>query len=513
MTGEAPGEGAPMRKRVLGGLAWTGGSQVVMQVVRLLAAVTLARLLAPDDYGLAALALVFASLVLVFSDLALGAAIIQRKTLSEDDRATAFWISIGAGLLFTVLGVALSGPIASLFGQPEVAALCAALSLSFMITSLATIHEALLLRDMKFAPLEQRMMFATVVGAVVGIVVGVKTRDAWAIVAQQLAQAAASTLLLWALSRWRPSFRFSWRSLRELGSFSLYLVGHRLLYYFHRNADNILIGRYLGTAALGVYVLAYNIMLVPFTRIAGPVQKVIGPAFARMQDEPHRIADAWVRVVRLVGALSVPSLLGLIVVAPDFVSVVLGDKWSEAVPVIQVLAVVGILQSLQSISTDILQARGRADTVFRFSILFTAAHTLAFVIGLQWGVVGVAAGYAISSLLVEPIYTVLTARCLGVSAWIVVRGLRGVFEASALMVVPVLAARIGLVELGVPAAGRLILCALLGVAVFAAASAWRAPEVWAELRRILGDALGGRTGRRSRWSGPDPDRSTVSSPV
>ena len=209
--------------------------------------------------------------------------------------------------MFTTLGVALSGPIAALStASPRSASLCAVLSLSFLITSLATTHEALLLRDMQFAKLEQRMMLATLVGAVAGIVVGLETRDAWAIIAQQLAQAAASTILLWALSPWRPSLRFSWASLKALGSFSSYLVGHRLLYYFHRNADNILIGRYLGATALGAYALAYNIMLVPFTRIAGPVQKVLGPAFARMQDEPRRIADAWVRAVRLVGCARGP---------------------------------------------------------------------------------------------------------------------------------------------------------------------------------------------------------------
>lgn len=484
-----------MRRKVLGGLAWTGGSQVVMQVVRLLTAVALARLLAPDDYGLAALALVFASLVLVFSDLALGAAIIQRKELTEDDRATAFWMSIGAGVVFTALGVGLSAPIAALFGQPEVASLCAVLSFSFLITSLATTHEALLLRDMQFGRLEQRLMLATLVGAVAGIVVGLETRDAWAIIAQQLAQAAASTVLLWALSPWRPSLRFSWASLRSLGGFSSYLVGHRLLYYFHRNADNILIGRFLGAAALGAYSIAYNIMLVPFTRIAGPVQKVLGPAFARMQDEPDRVGDAWVRVVRLVGALSVPSLLGLMVVAPEFVAVVLGDKWSAAVPLIQILAWVGIVQSLQSISTDVLQARGRADTIFRFSVLFTGAHTLGFVVGLEWGVVGVAAAYAISSTLVEPVYTVLTARSIGMSPWRIVRALRGVFEASFAMGGCVLLARVALIELGLPAGLRLVLCAALGAAVFVAASVWRAPEAWADLRGILGDLLGDRLGR------------------
>ena len=345
----------------------------------------LARLLAPDDYGLAALALVFASLVLVFSDLALGAAVIQRKNLTEDDRATAFWMSIGAGVVFTALGVALSGPIAALFGQPEVAPLCAVLSLSFLITSLATTHEALLLRDMQFAKLEQRMMLATLVGAVAGIVVGLETRDAWAIIAQQLAQAAASTMLLWALSPWRPSLRFSWASLQGAGGLQqlprrppppLLLPPQR-----GQHPDRALPGRHrAGRLRAG---LQHHARALHADRGAGAE----GP---RPGVRPHagrarRIADAWVRAVRLVGALAVPSLLGLMVVAPDFVSVVLGDKWSAAVPLIQVLAIVGIVQSLQSISTDILQARGQANTIFRFSILFTVTHTVGFVVGLAVG--------------------------------------------------------------------------------------------------------------------------------
>jgi O-antigen/teichoic acid export membrane protein len=491
-----------MRKRVLSGLAWTGGAEIVMQVLRMVVAVALARLLAPNDYGLAAIALVFSSLVLVFSDLALGAAVVQRKELSEDDRSTAFWMAIGAGIVFTIAGIALSGPIADFYGEPKVAPLCIALSITFIITSAATTHEALLIRDMRFDKLEQRMMISTLAGAIAGIVVGIQTRDAWAIIAQQLAQSVVGSLLLWKSSHWRPGWRFSGASLRALAGFSGYLVGHRLLYYFHRNADNILIGRFVGAAALGAYSIAYNIMLVPFSRIAGPVQRVLGPAFARMQDEPERIGDAWVRAVRLLGMCAVPALMGIMVVAPDFVRVVLGEKWASAAPLIQILAWVGIIQALQSISTDILQARGRTKTIFRFTLLFSTAHVVAFVVGLQWGVIGVAVAYAISSTVVEPVYTVLTARSIGVSPWRPVLALRGLFEAGLVMAGSVFAVRMGLLDLGVPAFPRLIVCVLVGALVFLPLSAWRCREVWADLRELLGPVLGPRLARLKRRRPP-----------
>ena len=168
---EASQQATGMRSRVLKGLAWTGGSQVVMQLVRMVVAVVLARLLAPDDYGLAAIALVFSSLVFVFSDMSIGAALIQRKTLTEDDRSTAFWLAVGAGIVFTVGGIAVAGPLSEFYGEPKVASLCVALSFSFVITSLATTHEALLLRDMQFAKTERRVMLATAAGAIAGLFV------------------------------------------------------------------------------------------------------------------------------------------------------------------------------------------------------------------------------------------------------------------------------------------------------------------------------------------------------
>ena len=125
---DAPDRGVPdLRARVLAGLGWVVGSQVGLQLTRAVAAIAVARLLTPEEYGLAALALVFASLVLVFSDLALGAALVQRKTLSELDKNTAFWVTLGSGVFFAILGVALSGPLASLYGdagRPAAAARC-----------------------------------------------------------------------------------------------------------------------------------------------------------------------------------------------------------------------------------------------------------------------------------------------------------------------------------------------------------------------------------------------------
>jgi O-antigen/teichoic acid export membrane protein len=485
--------GGTIRRLIVGGMIWKATSQIVGQFGRMIVAVLLARLLAPRDFGLANMVLVFSSLVLVFSDLALGAAIVQRKMLTELDRATAFWTSIGAGTVFMLLLMALSGPIAAFYGEDQVQPLLLVLASTFLISSIATTHEALLVREMEFRAVELRTMIGMLAGAAAGVIVALQGGGPWAIIAQQVTTAVVTTTLLVIRSPWRMTLAFSRASLRDMGGFSGFVLGHRLLYYVHRNADNLLIGRFVGASALGAYALAYNVILIPFSRLATPVQQVLFPAFSRLQDQPERIAALWIRTTRLVGALSIPSLCGLVVVAPDLVPVVFGDRWGDVVPLIQVLAWVGLLQSLQTLNTEILTARDETATVFRFSLIFFAAHMTAFAVGLQWGVTGVAVAYAISSTLVEPILTWITARSLQISVWRVLGSLNGVVIASVLMAAACFELRELLVDAGVGELGRLLLVSLTGLLVYAPIVLWRQPE----LRGELGGALAMLRARRT----------------
>jgi O-antigen/teichoic acid export membrane protein len=477
---------AGLKGKVARGLGWVGATQVIGQLIRTGGAIVIARLLVPEDYGLATLALVFTSLVLVFSDLALGAALVQRKVLTEDDRSTAFWMTIFCGVLFTVVGVGIAGVVSEIYEQPDVRPLLMVLSASFLITALGATQQSLLLREMHFKRMETLILAGTLAGTVAAVVVAAQGGGAWAIIAQQLVTAAVISLLMWLASDWRPRLSFSRASARSLWGFSGPLVGHRLLFYVHQNADNLIIGRVLGTAALGAYAVAYNVMLAPASRIAAPVQRVLAPAFSRLQDEPARMADAWARATRLVGMIVIPGMVGIGVVAPDFVPVVLGEQWAAAIPIVPVLAWVGMIQALQALNVDILMARGRTKAMFRYMCGFTAAHLIAFAIGVNWGIAGVAVAYAVSSTLVEPVLTVMSARAIGVSPFVFVRAISTVAESAFVMGAALLAARPVLIELGVPAGARLALLVVLGAAIYIPLALWRTPEILSDVKSLLG---------------------------
>lgn len=475
-----------LRSRVLHGVAWKGASRLLVEGSKAAVGLILARLLTPDDFGLAAMAMVFVGIIPIFSGLALGAALVQRPTLDENDRSTAFWTGLALGVVLTIAGILLSPLLARFYGEPDVQPLFAALSFGFVLTSLGMTQGQLLVRDMEFRALEIRTMTGTVVGAAAGVTVALLGMGPWAIIVQQLAATATATALMWLVSPWRPRFLYSMTSLRQLAGFGGNVSATMVLNEVNMNADNLLIGRFLGPSALGVYAVAYNIMLVPFSRITSPLQEVLYSAFSRIQDDAEQVRAVWFRVNRLVAALSMPALAGLAIVAPDAIHVILGDQWSEAAPVVRILAWVGIVSSLQGLNVSVLQARDRTGALLRVTIMLVAANLTAFILGLQWGIIGVAACLAVTSTLVQPIASLVAARAVGSGLGPFLRNLTGVAIATAVMAAAVLATRWALItQTDVGPTARLLVAIAVGLATFLPMCALTTPEIPEEVRRLL----------------------------
>jgi O-antigen/teichoic acid export membrane protein len=474
-----------LRVKVRRGLGWKVLSQVVAQGSRTIVGILLAHILTPRDFGLAAMALVFTGIASIFTDLSLGAALVQRPTITEDDRSTVFWTTLATGTFMTLVGIALAPLAASFFNTPAVEPLFAATATLAFLSAIAVTQMALLTRDMDFRSLELREMGSTLAGASTAIALAFAGFGAWAIVGQALCTAAVSAVLVWRAVAWRPRWRYSRESLRTLGSFGIKTFFARLLGYLNINADNLLIGRSLGTQALGVYAVAYNVMFLPISRIALPIQQVLFAAFVRMQKEHVRLGQAWLRGNQLISAVTVPTFLGMAVVAPDFVPVVLGDRWQEAIPVLQLLSLAGVAHGVQTLNWSVVQAFGKAGLLLRFMLFATVVTVGGFVIGLQWGVVGVAASFAVSRVVVLVVNTWITCRAARLPIWDFPRSLAGIFGASLAMAAVVYFVRLGLANLDVPQAARLLLLVALGIAVYAALILWRAPDLVTEARTLL----------------------------
>jgi O-antigen/teichoic acid export membrane protein len=487
-------EDEQLRSRVLGGFAWGAASAVVTQAWRIVAAVLLARLLTPGQYGLAAETLVFSSLVLTFSDLSMGSALVQRRQINEEDRSTVFWTSAGIGVLLMLCGMAVSGVLASFYGQPRVQPLFMVVSLSFLFVALQTTQSSLLQREMRFRAINIRVSSGIIFGGIAGVTAAALGAGAWSLIAQELSASFISMVLLWTFSSWRPHFTYSRRSLKDLGGFGLNLLSARLLSYVNRNADNLLVGRYLGAAPLGAYSVAYNLMVLPLDRLILPIQETLYPAYSKWQDDRERLRDVWLRVFRIVAFLVFPAMVGLCIVAPDFVRVVLGEKWHAAIPVLQILSFVAIVQSMAALCPRALTAIDRTRAILRFAFVEVLVTVPAFAIGLHWGIVGVAVCYSIVSIPLNAVLTGFTAHAIEVTAPRLLRTLRGVTVATAIMGGVCLAARHSLVAAGAASWLRLLIVATLGAVVYFGMSPFLQPQVLEEARRLRA--------KRSRTPGP-----------
>jgi O-antigen/teichoic acid export membrane protein len=491
---EPPAGDEHLRSRVLGGLAWGAVSTGIAQLWRIVGAILLARLLTPHEYGLAGMALVFSSLVLSFSDLSMGAALVQRRTIDELDRSTVFWTTVAVGTILTVGGIAISGLMASFYRQPTVQPLFIAVSFSFLLVSLQTTQASLLQRELRFRAINLRVAASVVIGGVAGVVAAFFGAGAWALIIQQLTLSFVSFVLLWVASSWRPKFVFSRKSFRSLGGFGVNLLGARVLDYANRNTDNILVGRFLGPSALGAYSVAYNLMFLPLDRLILPIQDTLFPAYARWQEDLERLAGVWLRIFRMVAALVFPAMVGLAIVAPDFVAAILGTKWSAAVPVLQILCAVAIVQSLAALGVRVLSALDRTHTIFRFAVIECAVTIPAFAVGLHWGIVGVATCYTIVTIPLNSVFIFLTIRALDISITALLRTIRGVALATAVMAGACLLVRSGLADTSASSLLTLLAVAGVGAIVYIVTCRYAQPQVLEEIRNIRRRRAGAEVG-------------------
>jgi PST family polysaccharide transporter len=228
-------------------------------------------------------------------------------------------------------------------------------------------------------------------------------------------------------------------------------------------------------------------MRLPSGLVGKPFQAVLSPAFSRLQGEPERLERAWLRSKRVSVAVVVPALVGLVVVAPDFIDVVFGDRWDEAIVPLQILCFAGIAHSLASLHWSVLQARGEAGTLLRVNMLSAAVSWTAFAVGLHWGIAGVAASYVVARwLLVVPI-TLMMSRAVSFDFWAALRAGTSLLPLSCAAGAVAFAAREALLATDVPTPLRLALVALVLASVYGVLLRLAAPALIEEIRGILGD--------------------------
>lgn len=378
---------------------WVGMIQVTRISVQLLGLLILSRLLTPADFGLVAIVFAINNFALLLRDMGTASAIIQRNVLDEQTVLTAHWSNCFIGFGLAAILLALSYPLESAFQAPGLAPLLQLSALSFPFLSGSTVHQALLERSQRFATVARIEIIALLTGFTVAVASALLGAGAYALILQTLTVAVLSATQFWIASETKMTWGWSREHAKGLWGYSGNLFGFNLVNYFSRNADTMIIGRVLGPTALGPYSLAYRVMLFPLQNLTFVATRALFPRMSRHQHSPQELGNMHLRLLSVISFFTAPMMAGLFVLREPFVDVALGDSWGMVATLIMWLAPIGFVQSLVSAGGIVFQALARTDLLFRLGLFSSALHVIAFVVGVHWGLLGVAAAYFVATLI------------------------------------------------------------------------------------------------------------------
>ncbi|NUQ64910.1 MAG: lipopolysaccharide biosynthesis protein [Pirellulales bacterium] len=403
-----------LREKAAKGIAWSVVHKWGRAVVSIATFVALSRLLPPEAFGLVALACVFTAFVEVFLDQGLGAAVVQCPDLEAEHLDTAFWISVLTGVVLMLGGMLASGAVAAVFGEPQLSPVLKWLSVSFVFSALSSTQIAILQRDLAFRVLAVRSLVAKTLGGVVGLAMAFAGCGVWSLVGQHLVDGVAGVLVLWTASAWRPGLRVSRTRYRTMVSFGAAVVGNNALNHLLRKSDDFLIGYYLGPAMLGYYAVGYRLLMLLTRSVTGITNSVAFPMFSRIQDDPERMRRAFYRVTQYTSLLAFPVFTAAAVLAPELVPVCFGEQWTPSIPVMQILAFMGILQSVLFFNGTVIRASGKPLWELGIMLLNAVANVLGFLAVVRFGIVAVAVSLVVTSYLLAPVSVLAVRRLIGI---------------------------------------------------------------------------------------------------
>jgi O-antigen/teichoic acid export membrane protein len=476
-----------LREHAAQGVKWSTLQILGARLMTLLVFVVLARILEPTAFGLVTLAAVFVALMQVFIDQGFSQAIVQRQTIEPGHLDSAFWSSVLLSCLLTAAAVAGAGLIADLMGEPELESVLRWLSLSLVVTALGSTPEAILRRELAFRSLAIRQLAAAAAGGAVGVGAALLGYGVWSLVAQLLVQSAVGSLILWIAVPWRPGLDVSWAYFRDLFSFGSNIVAMNMVNFLNRRSDDLMIGAVLGTRALGYYSIGYRILLLLTDVMTRTIESVAFPLFAKVQGDLARLRRGYLIATQISAAIATPVFLAVAALAPQLIAVAFGPGWEPAVPVMQVLALIGVLHASLFFNSTVLVATGQPRTALFITTVNAVSNVIAFAIAVQWGIVAVAAAYVIRGYLLSPLPVLMVKRVIDFRLSEYVRRFAIPLGCSAPMVAVMLALR----EALAPRVADVVVIApvaAVGALTYLLAMRFAAPRFTSELTAYLSSA-------------------------
>ncbi|MGZ5440497.1 MAG: lipopolysaccharide biosynthesis protein [Thermoanaerobaculia bacterium] len=463
--------------------SWAFLSTIGAKVVTLASLALLARLLSPAEFGLLAFALTYIVYVETIGDLGSGVALIYWPDRRDDAAQVTFIVNVIAGVFWCLLTIALAPWIADFFNAPGGIPLVQALAFGFVIKYLGTTHDALAQKDLRFRERTVPELAMALVKAGVAVTLAWRGFGAWSLVWGHLTGMVAWTSLLWAIVPWRPRRSLPRDLFRPMLSYGRGIIFVNVLTAIEDRTDLAVVGRYLGLRALGLYQLASKLPEATIAVIVRVASRVLVPAFSGLHARRENLQAAYLLASRYIGAMTLPIVTGLAILAQPIILTFFGRQWIEAAPMVSALAILGGVRAISNHAGDVLKATGRATLLARFEAVRAAMIVPAVLIAAQRSAVSVAMAMVAVDGIATLIVFRLTSRAIGIGLGAIARAF-----APSVLSAAVMAAALAAWQRWSPAWGTvptLMVSVALGAVVYLTALHVTDPTLLAGARSLL----------------------------
>jgi O-antigen/teichoic acid export membrane protein len=363
-------------------------------VVRIGSLMVLARLLSPKDFGLVGMVTAVIGVLSLFRDFGLSTASVQRTTITEEQMSTLFWINILVGLVLAAISVTIAPIVAAFYHEPRLVWVTAALAVGFPLNAAGVQHGAILQRQMRFTSVAVIDVLSLFISTAVGIVMALRGYRYWALVGMALSAPVVSTICVWLATAWFPGKPCRRAGIRSMMRFGGTITLNGLVVYIAYNLEKVLLGRFWGAEAIGIYGRAYQLINVPTDNLNSAVGGVAFSALSRVQEDPSRLRSYFLKGYTFVVALTIPVTIVCTVFAQDMIGVVLGPKWKEAIPIFRLLAPTMLIFAMINPLAWLLFSIGKVERSLKIALVLAPLVIGGYILGLPYGPKGVAFGYS-----------------------------------------------------------------------------------------------------------------------
>ena len=380
-------------KTIRGGVARLGaqGANLLLRVAVLM---VLARLLGPKDFGLVGMVTAFTGILTLFRDFGLSAAAVQRPTVSEEQISTLFWINVLLGALLGVLMAAMAPAIAAFYHESRLIAVTVVLATGLLFNAAGIQHSALLQRQMRFTALAVISVLSLIVGSAIAIGGAEAGYGYWALVGMSVTTPLIATIGFWVTTGWVPGMPQRRAEIRSMLQFGGTLTLNGILAYLAYNAEKVMIGRFWGADAIGIYGGAYYLVTLPTDNLNSAVGEVAFSALSRLQHDPMRFRSYFLKGFSLILGLTLPITFACALFADDIVFVLLGPKWTDAAAIVRLIAPTIAICAIINPLGWLLYSMGMVARSLKIALVFAPTMIAGYLIGLPYGPRGVAFAYS-----------------------------------------------------------------------------------------------------------------------